>query len=153
MKLPTDCSAGPVFGTITVTVADEAADRLEAASWLEAEHFRGSFKPAGLSGIQIICEDARPVALMQGAASAYWRTTPGPVIATALSGRDQRITSLAPGRMICGRRTASQLAKRTHPALSLRPMVCGLAVPWRPMPLRLVLVQITPTGLLGPMGS
>ena len=71
MKLPTDCSAGPVFGTITVTVADEAADRLAAASWLEAEHFLGSFKPVGHSFIQIIREDGQPVALLQWAASAY----------------------------------------------------------------------------------
>ena len=71
MKLPTDCSAGPVFGTITVTVADEAADRLEAASWLEAEHFLGSFKPVGHSFTQILREDGQPVALMQWAASAY----------------------------------------------------------------------------------
>lgn len=71
MTLPTDCSAGPVFGTFTVTVADEAAERLEAASWLEAEHFLGSFKPVGHSFVQIIREDGQPVALMQWAASAY----------------------------------------------------------------------------------
>lgn len=71
MKSPTDYSAGPAFGTFTVTVADEAAVRLEAASWLEAEHFLGSFKPVGHSFIQIIREDGRPVAPVQWAASAY----------------------------------------------------------------------------------
>jgi len=71
MKLPSDSSAGPVFGTYTVTVADEAAERLEAASWLEAEHFLGSFKPVGHSAVQIIREDGQPVALVQWAACAY----------------------------------------------------------------------------------
>ena len=56
MKLPSDSSAGPVFGTFTftITVADAAAKRLEAASWLKAEHFLGSFKPVGHSCIQIL---------------------------------------------------------------------------------------------------
>jgi len=71
MKSLSDYSAGPGFGTFSVTVADEAAERLEAASWLEAEHFLGSFKPVGHSCIQIIREDGEPVALVQWAACAY----------------------------------------------------------------------------------
>ena len=71
MKMPSDNSAGPTFGTFSVTVADEVAQRLEAASWLEAEHFLGSFKPVGHSFIQIIRENGEPVALVQWAACAY----------------------------------------------------------------------------------
>ena len=71
MKMPSNNSAGPTFGTFSVTVADEVAQRLEAASWLEAEHFLGSFKPVGHSFIQIIREDGEPVALVQWAACAY----------------------------------------------------------------------------------
>lgn len=71
MKLPSEGSAGPSFGLFTVTVADEVAARLEAVSWLEAEHFLGSFKPVGHSIMQIISEDGEPVALVQWAACAY----------------------------------------------------------------------------------
>ncbi|MBP7948263.1 MAG: hypothetical protein KA004_01315 [Verrucomicrobiales bacterium] len=71
MKLPSDGSTGPVFGTFTVTVSDEAAQRLEAASRLEAEDLLGSFTPTGQSGTPIICENGQPVALVQRAACAF----------------------------------------------------------------------------------
>ncbi len=58
-----------------------------------------------------------------------------------------------PGRTSVGRRIASQLAKRTQPALCARPMVLGMAVPWRPMPDLLMPHQMMPTGLFGPGGS
>src|SRR6218665_4040562 len=63
-----------------------------------------------------------------------------------------RISTVLPGRMISGRRMASQLARRRQPALRARPMVSGSEVPGMPMPERLVPHQMTPTGLLGPAG-
>lgn len=50
-------------------------------------------------------------------------------------------------------RTTSQFAVRMQPWLALRPMVCGWFVPCTPMPARFNPIHITPTGLLGPMGS
>ncbi|MBP7949782.1 MAG: hypothetical protein KA004_09015 [Verrucomicrobiales bacterium] len=65
MKLPSDGSTGLVFDAFTVTVS------AEAASWLEAEDFLGSFKPTGQSGIPIIRVIRQPVALVQRAACAF----------------------------------------------------------------------------------
>ena len=58
----------------------------------------------------------------------------------------------APGRNNVGSRIASQLANRMQPALWLRPIVSGVAVPCKPMPRRLVPAHRTPTGLFGPGG-
>ena len=51
------------------------------------------------------------------------------------------------------RRTASQLAVRMQPWLWARPIVCGLFVPWMPMPGLFKPIQRTPTGLFGPIGE
>jgi hypothetical protein len=59
------------FGEITVTVALSSSQREEAAGWLEAEHFLGSFKPVGHSLLHVIREDGHPVAVVQWAACAY----------------------------------------------------------------------------------
>ena len=71
MKLPFDSDAVLAFGSFTVSVADAAAQRQQAAAWLEAEHFPGSFRPVGHSLAQVILEDGWPVALLQWAACAY----------------------------------------------------------------------------------
>ena len=71
MKPPFDNDAVLPFGSFTVHVAEEAAQRQQVAAWLEAEHFLGSFRPVGHSLVQIILEDGQPVALVQWAACAY----------------------------------------------------------------------------------
>ena len=71
MKLPFDPETVLPFGSFTVSVADDAAQRQQVAAWLEAEHFLGSFRPVGHSLAQILLEDGQPVALVQWAACAY----------------------------------------------------------------------------------
>lgn len=71
MKLPYDNDAVLPFGSFTVSVADDAAQRQQVAAWLEAEHFLGSFRPVGHSLAQVILEDGQSVALVQWAACAY----------------------------------------------------------------------------------
>ena len=71
MKLPHDPDSVLPFGSFTVCVADDAAQRQQVTAWLEAELFLGSFRPVGHSLAQVILGDSQPVALVQWAACAY----------------------------------------------------------------------------------
>jgi hypothetical protein len=58
-----------------------------------------------------------------------------------------------PGFTIAASFTTSQLARRMHPWLALRPIESGSSVPWMPMPSLSSAIHITPAGLFGPGGS
>ena len=66
-----DAVTGGRFGDFTVVVANTPELKAEVARWLAAGHYLGEHHRVGHTLCHIVCEDARPVAVLAWAACAY----------------------------------------------------------------------------------